>query len=118
MVQLEQIAVAILRGDALGARSLVQDWTNTPLEQRDSRRPQTHDKQVLAVAASIAELLAERSGQMPPEWTKSVAPLAEPLFLVRAARTMPRMRTHCERETPAPLRKRRLFAPPNYLSFV
>lgn len=118
MVQLEKIAASILGGDSLGARSLVQDWLADAPDLRDAECPETADAKILAVAASVVELLAERSGQAPPEWTKFVAPLAEPLFLVREAKTMPRTRALCEREAPAPLRKRRLFAPPNYLSFA
>ena len=77
MVKLEEIARAILSGDALGARSLVQDWLALKPAVRDTRKPETCDEKLLAVAASIVELFAARSGEAPPEWTQSVAPLAE-----------------------------------------
>ena len=118
MEPLEQIAASILSGDALAVRSVVQDWLAARPALRDARPPSSHDHKVLAVAASIVELFAERSKQPAPAWTESVAPLAEPLFLVREAMRMPRLRSLCEREAPAALRKRRIFAPPNYLDFV
>ena len=118
MVNLEQIATAVLNGNALDARSLVQDWMNALPHLRDVRQPTSPDAKVLAVAASLMELFAERTGQPVPPWTDKIAPLAEPLFLVGAARNMPRLRALCENESPAPLRKRRIFAPPNYLMFA
>ena len=118
MVKLERIAEAALSGDALGVRSLVQDWIAESPNLHEVTKPETDDVKVLAVAASLLELLAERAGSKPPLWTSLIAPLIEPLFLVSAAKTMPRMRALCEQATPAPLRKRGIFAPPNYLVFV
>lgn len=118
MVKLEEIARAAINGNALTTRSLVQDWLAHAPMDRDCRQPQSCDTTILAVAASVVESLAERSGDAPPAWTALIAPLREPLFLVRAAQTMPNLRLLCERETPAALRKRGIFAPPNYLTFA
>ena len=41
MVKFETIAEAILQGNALGARSLVQDWMSEPAATRDVGRPAT-----------------------------------------------------------------------------
>jgi hypothetical protein len=41
---------------------------------------------------------------------------AEAVFLVRAAESMPRLRRLCEEQSPEPLRRRRLLAPPDFLT--
>ena len=41
---------------------------------------------------------------------------AEPVYLVRAAETMPRLRRSCETEGPEPLRARQVYAPPEFLT--
>jgi len=76
------------------------------------------DDRHLIVAAAIVELLAERTGQSAPSWTSSAGELADPFFLVAAAERMSGLRTLCERESPEPLRKRRLFAPPTFLTWA
>jgi hypothetical protein len=77
--------------------------------------PDTADVRVRAVAAAIVELLAERAEQPPPAWTAAEGQLASPLFLVEAAQHSPKLRARVERESPAPLRKRNVFAPAQYL---
>lgn len=69
----------------------------------------------LAVAAGIVELLASRGGQTPPAWTASVPAAPDSVYLVRSAAVLPRLRRLCETEAPEPLRKRRIFAPPEFL---
>ena len=118
MVKFERIAEAILQGDALGARSLVQDWMSEPPATRDVGRPATKDPVMLALAASLMEMFAARLGQPVPVWTESVPALEQPLFPMRASLRMKHLRELCERETPEQLRKRRIFAPPNYLAFA
>jgi hypothetical protein len=41
-----------------------------------------------------------------------------PVYLIEAASRSPRMRARVEQESPEPLRKRNLFAPPGYLAIV
>jgi hypothetical protein len=118
MVKIEQLAEAALDGAALRLRAMAQDWLAENPHIDRCERPAVADFRVLAVAASLAELFAERVGQSAPPWTSSVGPLPEPAYLVRAATTMKRLRSLCERESPLPLRKRRLYAPPDYLRFV
>ena len=81
-------------------------------------RPQTGDERVLAAAASLIELFAERSKQNPPSWTKKIGALKEPIYLVPSADKMKRLRELCENESPQPLRKRGFYAPPNFLEFA
>ena len=114
----EAIAAAVVAGDALAARSAAQDWLATSPRVSDERPPVSDDPRVRAVAAGLAEMFAERLGQPAPGWTASVLPLDEPYFLVSAARTMPRLRELCKAQSPLPLRRRKLYAPRDFLSFA
>ncbi len=118
MEQIEQLAQAILDRDNLKARSLVQDFVRAKTDFSKVRHPSTSDVQVLALSAALTELLAIRNKQTPPAWTKEVGPLAEPLFLLKSAATMKRLRTLCETQSPEPMRKRLLYAPPHFLEFA
>jgi hypothetical protein len=118
MVRIEQLAEAVLKGDELAARSLVQDFFRENPHLADIPQPSTNDPNLLAASASLLELFANRSEQDAPTWTKNVGPLPEPIFLLKAAATMKRLRALCETESPEPLRKRGFYAPPNYLEFA
>jgi len=118
MEQIEQITAAALRGDGLMARSLVQDFFRSHPRLVEVPKPATKDRRKLAAAASLLELFALRLKQEAPSWTRSVGPLPEPIFLLKSAATMPRLRALCEAESPEPLRKRGFYAPPNYLELV
>jgi hypothetical protein len=118
MTRLEQIAAHILQGDALEVRSLTQDWLRTSPAFAEEQPPVSGDRRIWAVAAGILELLAARYGQEAPTWTSAVGPLADPLYVVASAHRSARLRERVERESPAPLRMRNIFAPPGYLEFV
>ena len=76
------------------------------------------DKARNVMAAKINELLATRQNQTPPSWTKEIGALNEPFYLLRSAETMKRLRVLCETQSPEPMRKRQLYAPPNFLEFA
>jgi len=118
MVQIEQLAEAALNGEGLLLRSLTQDFVRENPRLADIPKPVVNDAPVLAASASLIELFAARLKQDPPVWTKSIGPLTEPVFLLKAAATMKRLRLLCETESPEPLRKRGFYAPPNYLEFA
>lgn len=118
MIRIEQIAQAALAGDSLLTRSLAQDFLREQKDFANLPQPSTTDTRVLALSASLAELFASRRHQTAPAWTKSVGGVNEPIFLVKSALTMKRLRELCETEAPLPLRKRKFFAPPNYLEFA
>lgn len=118
MVTLEQLAEAVLQRDSLLARSLSQDFLRQTKRLLDVPRPNSKDERLLATAAAIIELFAAQRHQEPPDWTPDIGPLAEPVFLVKAAEGMKRLRTLCETQAPEPMRKRRLSAPPNFLVFA
>jgi hypothetical protein len=118
MVALEALAHAALEQDNLTLRSLVQDLLHQQPEVAAWTAPATRDPQLLAIAAGLAELLAQRLRQPAPAWTTTVGPAPRPHFLLKAAATLKRLRTLCMDEAPEPLRKRRLYAPPNFLEFA
>lgn len=118
MTRSEEIAILILNNEALEVRSRVQDWLRSAPRFRDEPAPSSADPQVRAVAAAVVELLAERAHQAPPTWTSTVGPLGMPLYLVAAAHKSEKLRARVERESPEPLRRRRVYAPPGYLELV
>jgi hypothetical protein len=115
MAKIEELAEAAINQDSLLLRSLAQDFLIEHPNLRACPRPRTSDLKILAAAASLIELLAERLHQEPPAWTREIGPLPEPIYLVKAAATMKRLRALCERQAPEPLRKRGFYAPPNFL---
>lgn len=114
----EDLARAALRHDALTLRSLVQELLRECPSLAEIAPPRTDDPQVLGTAAALIELIALRTAQSPPDWTKTVGRVPTPTYLVAAAATMKHLRTLCETESPEPLRKRGLYAPPDFLSFA
>jgi hypothetical protein len=118
MELIEQVGHAALERDNLRLRSLVQDLLRSKIPFSKLPRPASRDPRVLALSASIVELLAARQGQTPPEWTKEIGAINEPFFLVESAARMKRLRELCETQSPEPMRKRHLYAPPNFLQFA
>ncbi|MFN0112318.1 MAG: hypothetical protein ACKVZH_25945 [Blastocatellia bacterium] len=118
MVTIEQLAEAALGGESLLLRSLTQDLLRENPRLNEYPKPQTNDSRLLAAAASLVELFAQRLGQTPPLWTKDVGSLPEPIYLLKAAASMKRLRELCETESPEPLRKRGFYAPSNFLEFA
>jgi hypothetical protein len=118
METIEQLAQAALALDALQLRGLVQDWVRSGQSATDLPRPNTTDTKILAVSAALVELFALRQGETPPAWTKEIGALEEPIFLVKSATSMKRLRALCEAQSPEPLRKRGLYAPPHFLEYA
>lgn len=118
MILIEQIAEVVLQGDGLLARSLVQDFVRSKPILAEIPRPKTTNGHLLAMTASLVELLAQRLNQPAPTWTATVGPTDTPTFLVQAAQKMKRLRELCQQESPEPLRKRGFYAPPGYLEFA
>ena len=118
MVTIEQMAEAALEKDNLLLRSLAQDFLQGRPLLNQYPRQRVADQRLLAIAASLIELFATRLKQQPPAWTKEIGAVPEPIFLVKSAATMKRLRELCETQSPEPLRKRGLLAPPNFLEFA
>jgi len=118
MVTIEQIAMAILRDDSLMTRALVRDFLRSQPVLAEIRQPETDDPVLLAIAAALLELFALRTHQPPPQWTQQIGPVEPPRYLLKAAARLRRLRDLCREAAPEPLRRRRLYAPPDYLVFV
>ena len=115
-MDIRDLVGALLAFDTLTARQWVADALRAGLRWSLVSRPRHLSRRELVVAAAVVELLAERTGQEPPRWTEKVAVAHEQIWLVRAAQSMPRLRRLCEEEGPLPLRRRGIFAPPDFLS--
>jgi hypothetical protein len=115
-MELRDLVEALLSRDALRARQWVADATREAVIWADVPHPTGWSALEMAVAAGVVELFASRSHQPPPSWTGTVGCAPDPLYLVRAAETMPRLRLSCEAEGPEPLRVRRIYAPPEFLT--
>lgn len=107
---------ALLAFDALSAREWVAEASRRRLRWGEITSPMGLSVDELALAAGLVELLATRASEEPPAWTGAVGAGRRPVYLVRAAESMPRLRESCEREGPEPLRRRGFFAPPEFLT--
>lgn len=114
-MDLRDLVQAILRGDLLAARQWVADAHRARLRWHDFARPQSMTECELAVAAGMTELLAQRVGAPPPSWTAHVGANREPLFLDPGLEGMPRTLARAKADAPASLRKRNLYALPDFL---
>jgi hypothetical protein len=114
-MNLSDLVRALLSFEALIARQWVADSLRQGVVWATIPEPTDLDPQGLGVAAGVAELLAARAGQAPPPWTSAVEVAPTQVCLVKAARTMPRLRRLCEQEGPEQLRRRGILAPPEFL---
>ena len=115
-MDLRDLVDALLARDPLRARQWVADATREAVVWADVPRPIGGSALELAVAAGVVELFASRSHQTPPPWTAAIGRAPDPVYLVRAAETMPRLRRSCETEGPEPLRIRQIYAPPEFMT--
>jgi hypothetical protein len=118
MITLMDIAKATLNRDDFQLRCLVQALWREKRSLNEYPQPKTTDPRILSVAAGIVELLAKQWQQVPPDWTKHIGAMPEPFFIPKYADEMKNLRHLCETESPESLRKRGLYAPPNFLEFA
>lgn len=117
-MEIRDLVDALLRYDALAARAWILEATRRSYDWSAIPRPDGLDPLQMAVAAGVVELIAERSGSIAPMWTADVPAAPEPRFLVKSAESMPRLRKSCEESGPEPLRRRRLYAPEEFLTLA
>ena len=116
--QILDIAQAILENRVLDARQLTQDlWADTP-DFSLIELPTADSNITLVLCAALVELFAMRREDKSPKWVSNVGGLTKPMFLVPEFEKIPYQRQRCLDTAPEPLKKRNLFAPDNYLSFV
>ncbi|HVR40515.1 MAG TPA: hypothetical protein VMU84_15570 [Thermoanaerobaculia bacterium] len=114
-MNLADLVHAVLTGDLLAARQWIADANREHVRWDHFERPSELDDRELTVAAALAELLAARAGTSAPRWTATIGAHDEPLFLDRDLEQMSRTRAHAIADAPEPLRKRNLFALPDFL---
>jgi hypothetical protein len=115
-MELKDLVDALMRLDSMRARQWVADASARSIDWSTLPRPDDLSREALAVAAGVAELLAQRADQSPPAWTSEIPESPTKVWLVRWAESMPRLRRLCEQEGPEPLRRRRVLAPPEFLT--
>ena len=115
-MEIRDLVKALLAYDAIAARQWLADCERAKLAWSNIPMPENVSAEELSLAAAVAELMAERSGSPAPMWTRDISANARRVFLVRAAKNMPRLRKLCEEEGPEPLRRRQFFAPPDFLT--
>jgi len=118
MNKIDLLSQAALSSNALLLREEVQIFLASRPIFSQLPAPDSLDDIIRSVAAGIVELLADRCGQTPPEWCHQIGPVPHPIHLLKSAATMKRLRELCEKESPLPLRRRNLFAPPTFLQFA
>lgn len=114
-MDLRELVHQILDGDLLAARQWVADANRLQLQWERLEQPHGLSERELSVAAGLAELLALRAGATPPPWTREVGALQEPVVLDPGLEEMPRSFARAKSHAPEPLRKRNLFALPDFL---
>jgi hypothetical protein len=114
-MDLRELVYALLNGDLLAARQWVADARRAGVDWQQVHRPQGLNEREITVAAAFAELLAERSGSLPPAWTAAIGGANEALILDPGLEQMPRSLARARSDGPAPLRRRNLVAPPDFL---
>lgn len=117
-MDLRDLVQALVQRDALRARQWVADAQRASLLWSEIPRPVGWSALELSVAAGVIELMAARVQQAPPPWTATIGEAPSPVYLVRAAETMHRLRHSCETEGPEALRWRRIYAPPEFLTIA
>lgn len=114
-MNLADLVHALLNGDLLTARQFAADARRDCVQWERLEQPLGLTERELAVAAGIVELLASRSGSMPPPWTANVGAAPEQLILDPGLEQMPRSFARARSSGPESLRKRNLIAPPDFL---
>lgn len=89
----------VLYDDSLATRSLVQEFLRSQPVLADVPRPVTEDRNLLVVVAALLELFALRTQQPAPGWTQQGV-VEEPLYLLRSATHMRRLRDLCRDAAP------------------
>jgi hypothetical protein len=112
---LPELVSALVGLDARAARAMVAEALASGLDWSAVEAPKTLRGAELSVAAGIVELLSARAHVSAPEWTKSVGPSPEPVWLIAVAHR-PRLRARLLTESPEPLRNRQVYAPEDFLS--
>ena len=114
-MELRDLVEAILAGDLLAARQWVDDARRAHVNWETLQCPHEFTGRQMTVAAGLVELFAHRAGEKPPTWTATVGAERDPVVLDPGLEDMPRSFAQAKALAPEPLRKRNLFALPDFL---
>lgn len=114
-MDLRDLVDAILAGDLLTARQWVADARREPVKWESVGCPRDFTGREMTVAAGVVELLAARAREKPPVWTRAVGAEREAVVLDPGLEQMPRSLAQAKAFGPESLRKRNLFALPDFL---
>ena len=117
-MELEDLVNAIVTGNLITAREWIAEARRSRVNWERIARPTTLSNRDMAVAAGLAELLAERDGQLAPPWAVSVGGTNEPFLLDPGLDEMPRSFERAKASAPEALRKRNLLASPDFLKIA
>lgn len=115
-MELRNLIDALVKVEPLRVRQWIMDADDEGFDWTRVAAPTDLTPSELAVAAGVVEVLAVRCGKQPPAWTASVPASPQPVWLLKFGATLPRTRKMCEEHGPAPLRRRNVFAPPEFLT--
>jgi hypothetical protein len=114
-MDIRELVHALLEGDLLTARQCVADAHRTRLQWDRLEQPLDLTAREMSVAAGVIELLASRTGALPPPWTKTIGAVRELLVLDPGLEQMPRSFARARTAGPEPLRRRNMVALPDFL---
>jgi len=111
------LGTSALRGDDLVTRQIVKNAKRDGFSWGQAPEPDpscSHSER--AVYAALVELLCERSGMPGPLWLGDIEPSPEPVYLM--GKTSKFVRRACEERAPEVLRRRNVYALPEYLDVL
>ncbi len=114
-MNVRDLAIAALSGDDLAVRQWVKDARRAGSDLLALEEPSELQGNAKIVACGLVELLAQRWGTAAPAWARNGGKADHPVYLVRRASTSRVVKLECDRNSPAPLRERNVFALPDYL---
>lgn len=112
---LTELVQALVCLDSRVARQILADMMASGVDWSSLALPSTLDGPELSVAAAVVELVAARAHVPAPKWTQSVGASTEPVWLIRVEHR-PRLKARLLEESPEPLRRRRVYAPEDFLT--
>jgi hypothetical protein len=118
MVTIKKVAQYALFSDDRTLDILIESFLDENQVLKIVPMPDTQDQRTLSVAAGLIELLAVRSNQEPPDWSASIGEMPEPFYIRKNATKIEWLKQQCLLESPEPLKKRKIYATWNFLSFV
>lgn len=115
-MEIRDLVDALFDDDILAARQWVKDARRKGLRFAAIEPPTGLDEARYAAAAGLVELLASRNGEQPPDWAVCAPAAPRDVWLDRGLLAVPLLRARGEQYAPEPLRRRRLYALPEFLS--